>query len=310
MSLFKKILIFLGAAGILWVLSGWNTSSALDLANEMSFDLSGVSDLTVSYDEENIQLFESPGNTFVVKEYMTANKRRYYAKAEQNGQFIHISEGKKPFVKRGFSRRVEIYLPVGYHKNLTLTTTSGSIVSNSEKFVLSHIRIASTSGSVSVQCMNAEELYFSTTSSDLDLGQLTAGQIRLETTSGNMQCLALNGHVSYTSTSGSIEVRSAKGSGDYRTNQSGILKAVYAEVDGNLSFFNKNGDIDFTLPEELAFAFEATTKNGTAVTSFDKNLTQKEHTLKGIVGAMPTVLVKAETRNGNIRVNQGETTQE
>jgi len=54
----------------------------------------------------------------------------------------------------------------------------------------------------------------------------------------------------------------AAGSGSYKANNSGKLNVNYAEVTGDLYFFNKNENIHLTPPDQLSFEFEATTKNG------------------------------------------------
>ena len=112
--------------------------------------------------------------------------------------------------------------------------------------------------------------------------------------------MELNGAVTYTSTSGDIVVKSAVGSGSYRSNNSGNLKVTYTEVTGDLSFFNKNGGIELTLPQDLEFEFEATTKNGSVSTSFQGSISIDGRTTRGTVGNTPTATVKTETNNGNI----------
>ena len=119
-----------------------------------------------------------------------------------------------------------------------------------------------------------------------------------------MTCAELNGAVTYTSTSGDIDVKSAVGSGSYRANNSGNLKVAYTEVTGDLSFFNKNDDIELILPQDLEFEFEATTKNGSVSTSFQESISIDGRTTRGTVGSTPTVTVKTETNNGNIAVTQ------
>ena len=71
-----------------------------------------------------------------------------------------------------------------------------------------------------------------------------------------------------------------------------------------MSFYNKNDDIKLTLPTELEFEFEATTKNGSVSTTFQECISIDGKTTRGTVGNNPTVTVKAETNNGNIEVSQ------
>ncbi len=79
---------------------------------------------------------------------------------------------------------------------------------------------------------------------------------------------------------------------------------LFTEVTGDLSFFNKNDDINLTLPADLEFEFEATTKNGSVSTTFQECISVDGRTLRGTIGNNPMVTVKTETNNGNIEVTQ------
>lgn len=120
--LFRLIAIF-----FLLSLTGCSDAKSPKMTNELHFSLAEISDLTISYDEEPITFFETDGDELVVKEYMTENKTSYYADVNESKDSIHISEGGKPLFKDGFSRYVEVYLPISYTKALTITTTDGNI---------------------------------------------------------------------------------------------------------------------------------------------------------------------------------------
>lgn len=290
-------------AGLI-ALTGCSHSQSPQLANELSFSLDDISEVTISYDEEKITFFESENNELTVKEYMTENKSSYYAKVEQNDDSIKISEGGKPFFKEGFTRYIEVYLPMSYDKNLTATATDGDIDISGMDLLLNDLRIDSTSGMVQLNNAEAQDIYLSSTSGTLDLGHLNAETIRIDTTSGNVTCEMLDGNVTYTTTSGNADILSAIGSGSYKANNSGKLDVVYTQVTGDFSFFNKNDNINVTLPADLEFEFEATTKNGAVSTSFQECIAMDGRTTSGTVGKHPTVSVKVETNNGNIEVKK------
>lgn len=301
-----KKTITLGMALILslFAFAGCSNSKSLQMANELRFSLDGISSLTISYDEEKITFFEGDSDDLVIKEYMTENKSSYYAKVTERNESIQISEGGKPFFKDGFTRYIEVYLPESYHQNLTVTSTNGDIDLSGMSLDLSALRIDNSSGNVILNNAVASDIHLSSTSGTLDLGNIQANQIRLETTSGSVNCTELNGNVTYTSTSGNADIKSAIGFGSYKANNSGSLNIVYTEVNGDLSFFNKNDNITLTLPEGLEFEFQATTKNGSISTTFQQDVTVNGRTTSGVVGDTPTVTVKVETNNGNIEVTQ------
>ncbi|MFA9463077.1 MAG: DUF4097 domain-containing protein [Velocimicrobium sp.] len=288
----------------LLVLGGCSHSKSPQKANELQFSLNEISELTISYDEEKIIFFEGDSDELVIKEYMTVNKSSYYAKVNQLNESIHISEGDKPFFKSGFSRYIEVYLPASYHQNLAITTTDGAIDLSNSDLDVSMLRIDTTSGTMKLNSATASSIHLSSTSGTLKLGNIQAEQIKLETTSGNVTCSELKGHVTYTSTSGNVLIESASGSGSYKANNSGKLNVAYTGVDGDLSFFNKNDAIELTIPTDLEFNFEATTKNGSIATTFQESITINGRMISGAVGDNPTVTIKVETNNGNIHVTQ------
>lgn len=294
---------FAAAIGLL-TFTGCTNNQSAQFVNEISFPLNGISEVTISYDEENIAFYESESDVLTVKEYMTEAKSSYYAKVNQTGSSIRISEGSKPLFKSDFTRYIEVYLPASYHNSLTVTTTNGNIDISGPELSLNALRIDSTSGALRLKAAKAQNIYLSTTSGILDAGYLNADMIKITSTSGSFSCESLDGHVTYTTTSGNADIKSAIGSGDYKNNNSGSLNVVYSEVTGNLSFFNKNESICLTLPDNLEFKFEATTKNGSISTSFQEYLSINGRTTGGTIGEHPTVTVKAETNNGNIEVTQ------
>jgi lia operon protein LiaG len=301
-----KKAITLGMALILslFTFAGCSNSKSSEMANELRFSLDEISSLTISYDEEKITFFESNDDDLLIKEYMTENKSSYYAKVTEDKESIHISEGGKPFFKDGFTRYIEVYLPESYQENLTVTSTNGDIDFSGMNLDLSTLRVDNSSGNVTLDNAAATDIHLSSTSGTLDLGNIEADQIRLETTSGSVICTGLNGNVTYTSTSGNADIKSAIGSGSYKANNSGSLNVVYTKVNGDLSFFNKNDSITLTLPENLEFEFQGTTKNGSISTTFQKDVTVNGRTTSGVVGDNPTVTVKVETKNGDIKVTQ------
>lgn len=300
----KIILLIMISAFAVSLLSACGKERSAELVNELSFSLDGIEDLVISYDEENISFFESENDNLIVREYMSEDKKAYYAKVSENKDHIQISEGGKPSVKSRFTRYVEVYLPMSYSENLEITTTDGDIDLTGMEIDLKLIRVDCTSGNFRLKKAEAENIYFSTTSGKLELGSIAGDQIKIESTSGEVSCERAEGNVVYTSTSGNAEFKSVSGLGIYETANSGKMSVVYDEVSGDLFFFNKNDDIEVVLPAALSFEFEALTKNGSVRTDFQEALSVDGDLTSGSVGSDPTVNIKLETKNGNIEVNR------
>lgn len=299
-----RLAICLIAAANLLALIGCSQGQSPRLANILTFPLDQISDITISYDDEALTFYESEGDELTIREYMTDNRPSYYAKVKQGRSSIQITEGGKPLLKGGFSRYIEVYLPASYRENLTVTTTDGSIDLSGLDLSLGSLRIDSTAGTVRLGQVKAQSIDLSSTSGAFELDSLAAETIQIRTTSGSVACAALRGNVTYTTTSGDADIQSAAGAGCYTASNSGKLKLVYTHVTGDLSLFNKNGEILLTLPAGLEFDFEAATKNGAISTSFQECVSAEGGTVTGTVGAHPTVTVQAETKNGTIEVWQ------
>lgn len=304
MKIKRSFALCLATTLCMLALSACGKAQTPQLANELQFSLSKITSLTISYDEENINFYKSKDNTLIIKEYMTENKRNYYANVSESSDSIKINEGDKPLFEAGFTRYIEVYLPTSYNQNLTVTSTSGNINLLNITLKLGVLRIGNTSGTVTINNALASEVYLSSTSGTIKTGDIQANTIRLETTSGSITCKKLNGTVQYISTSGDLDVESAIGAGSYRVNNSGKLRVAYSEVNGDLSFYNKNDNITLMLPKKLQFSFEAITKNGSVITNFQESLTTNEHTTSGDIGNSPTVTVTVETNDGDIEVMQ------
>lgn len=306
MKIEKKFLPIFATTICLFTFSGCSAPKNTDKANEMRFSLQGITNVTISYDEEPIVFYQAEGNELVVKEYMTENKSGYYARVEQSGDAVHISEGGKPFFKSGFSRNIEVFLPASYSENLKITTTDGNIDLTHTPLQLSELRIDSTKGTVDLDNVIADNVYLSTVSGKYNIGGIEADAIRLDSTRGAITCNHLIGNVTYTSTHGNAEIKSAAGQGSYTTSGSGSLSVNYIEVTGDLYLYNKNGNIDLAVPNDLSFYFSAESKNGSVITTFPQYLAIDEHTASGSIGESPTVWVKTETNNGSIEVKQNQ----
>lgn len=300
----KSILLSIMLIITMFSLSACGKESSVKLVNEMVFSLEDISDLTISYDNENVSFFVNENENLVIKEYMSKDKKGYHAKVSQKKNSIQISEGGKPFFKSGFERYVEVYLPASYSSNLKITTTDGNIDMSDMELNMESIRVDTTCGTLKIDKAVAEEIYFSSTSGKLELGEITGDQIRIETTQGNVTCEKIDGKVTYTSTSGDAEFLSASGSGIYKANNSGTLSVIYDEVTGDLTFFNKNDNVQIRLPKDLEFEFEATTKNGKIDTNFQGDISVNGDSTCGTVGSNPIVKIKVETKNGNIEVSR------
>lgn len=303
----KKITMMI--AIVLFVFSLSACGSKGTNPHTLTYEIDNIHDVVLSYDEEDITFFESPDDTLIIKEYMTEADSKYYAKVDIDQGYIHVSEGGKPLFG-SFSRHIEVYFPKTYTGSLTVTSTNGNVDFSEVDIEVTSLRIDCSSGKVRIRNAYADTINLSSTSGTLDIGHLEGKEVYISTTSGKVVCDEISGNVTYVSTSGDIEIESAVGAGSYKAENSGILDITYTDVAGDLYLYNKNGDVEVTLPEDLSFRFEAVTKNGSVSTPFESVLSMKDDTVMGTVGGNPSITVKTETRNGNIKVEMREDSNE
>ena len=300
----KEKLFCIGMLSIVSLFTGCSSNSSCKMVNQMIFDLNSVTEITIAYDEENISFYEGSNNELRIEEYMTADKKSYYAEVSEKKNSIHISEGSKPFFSGDFERYVKVYLPSEYNASLNVSTTNGEINFSDIFIQLESLYAESTSGKVIINEVNTSDIRLITTNGKIDCGNVASDKITVRSTNGNVHIQALEGKVSYTSTGGSLTVESARGGGSYKAENSGKLKVCYEELSDDLYMFNKNDSINLTLPENLSFEFKATTKNGSVSVPFNDEVSKKDRTTKGTIGSDPTVKMELESRNGNIKVEQ------
>lgn len=288
----------------IFILTGCRNQKEKNTVNEITMSLKDVKKLTISYDDENLDFFESPNNNLIIKEYISQNNKKYFANIQKDKESIKISEGGKPVFKDGFTRRVEVYLPITYSKNLNITITNGNIDISNINLSLDSIYIDCTSGNVDINEIVATNIYLSSTSGEFEIENIVGGNIIIDTTQANINCKKIEGNVSYTTTNGNAQFMCAIGGGNYKVNNSGKLYISYDEVTGDIDCYNKNDNIEILLPASLNFEFEAIAKNGCINTNFQNYLSINENLTTAKIGDNANVVIKAETKNGNIDVKR------
>lgn len=290
MNFLKKIFIPILSLFSLTINSGCTDISIPKLENELTFELNDITEISINYDDEDITFYESPNNDLIIKEYMSKNKKKYYAKVSNNNNKIHISEGTKPIFKGDFYRYIEVYLPHSYKKTLAVSTTNGKIDFSNIDINLNKFAANTTSGSVNIKNISSSIAILTTTSGEFNAENIVADNVKIETTSGNFDCKRLEGNVNYVTTSGSVNITSAYGYGQYKANNSGDINITYIDITDNLYLYNKNDDINLTIPSNLKYNIQCKSKNGNVSTPTNSS----ESSIK----------ITAESVNGNINIKQ------
>ena len=311
----------------------------LELANTQEIGLENIIDVKVLYSSEKVSLFMGTTDTLIIKEYMSENKNKYFAKITNFGNTITIENGRWPFRPFStFNRRLEVYLPASYDNTINIKTSSGDI--ETSDLFCSKITIKSSSGDVSVKSITAEtmeiksssgnitigsangEISIESSSGRIDSGKVT-GSLLSKTSSGDIHCENIqgtanlhthSGDIVFSSTSGNISAEAS--SGDIKADMgagsinakttSGKIHCTAAESSGDISLNTTSGSVRLYLPVNFKFHFSSRTSSGRLTTPFSDRLSNPvtdKNLTQGAIGSNNSENIPTVT----IRTGSGST---
>lgn len=255
--------------------------NSVELVNTQEIAMDEIQKISICYISESIKLYETEGDTLILKEYFNEDDPELFAKIEKEGDAILIRNGIRPVLFSFLRGYVELFIPKGYYGVLHAKTVSGKIKAE-DRLVLSELTISNTSGRI-------------------ELKDITAGNAVLSTVSGAIEVGDMKAVADVHSTSGAIRVASAAGSGCYHT-VSGAIEVAYHAVTGDIQAGTTSGRIRLLLPWDLSFTIGASSVSGAIQTEFPGSLSGGRRTLTGRVGAAPEAHVDLKTVSGKIEV--------
>jgi DUF4097 and DUF4098 domain-containing protein YvlB len=299
------------------------------LVNTQQLDLKNVSSVKITYASDSVRLFRGDSDLLVIKEYMSNDKSDYYARVsyatEANAEKeLVIENGRRPI--GSFQSRVEVYIPASFSRTVAVKTASGSIRSDDAlNFSVINLESASgsitandiksdtavvktTSGSIKVQGITANDIQFSSSSGSIRCG-VASGNTAIHTTSGSVDFERVNGDVIADSISGRIDLQMVSGALKVKTASGGIHCAV-AESAGNIALSAASGGVTLDVPQSQGFLFSAKMTSGRLSTPFSDRLyspVSDRHSALGIinpdgVAESELIVIDITTSSGSIRV--------
>lgn len=304
------------------------------LVLEYEKEAAGISGLNLLYDKNSLDIIflESDSENLVIREYAwrELKERERTEVREKNGVLTLESRrrgGASGFISFSWNNNggyVEVYLPKNWGGNLKAQTLSGDIVGEMDlKLEESAIFAAgSTSGEIELPFLKAGEVQISTTSGDISVdlvkgkgafsstsGEITlfteTGDCDISTVSGDIQVESLNGNFRLSTNSGDIRIGGVIGSGKASTT-SGEIGLQFAELTGDLTISSTSGNVDLAWPVDTAVRFEAGTTSGEINTFFDGSLSfnKKGNQASGSYGAGTSHMVEISTTSGDVDVRK------
>lgn len=257
--------------------------NTVELMNTQELAIGEAQMVSINYISEAITIYESEGDTLVLKEYFNDSDPDLFADITIENGSIVIRHGDRPVLFNTLRGYIEVYLPKRYYGGLNVKSVSGKIVAD-RKLVLSEIAVSNTSGRI-------------------ELGDVTAGTAVISSVSGGIYIDSLRAIANVRSTSGSIRIEGVSGSGEYK-NVSGSIDLTYQAVTGDITASSTSGRIHLGIPHDLSFHIKAQSVSGRIDAPVSSFATPGKHTVAGTVGNAPQAMLDLKTVSGRIEVAQ------
>lgn len=223
-----------------------------NLVFEKEIPLDGIDNILVQYDMNNndIYLREGDADVLTIREYnelelkedeistVTVTDGRIEVRGKRrNGIEFQIRLGRSGF--RSVIGYTEIILPASYKGQLSLMTASGDIKREAALVLEKDFEASTSSGDIMLTDVTAENISLKCSSGDIDADQLI-GVTDIESTSGEITVRNFVGGTKLKSSSGDIESESITGNARLVTTSGEI---TVQHVDGDVSAESSSGDI-------------------------------------------------------------------
>lgn len=258
--------ITVGLCGILaYAISGANVFRGHEYRNynnvhlvlEEEIPLAGIDCISVfnGMNSNDIYLFENREDTVIVKEYSSCEPdENELPLIKTEGNALEIQGTERIYSGFGFwgfpygyeRHYTEIWLPASYHGEIVLETVSGEIVSDLDMDLNKDFTAVSTSGDIKLPSLTADNVSVTTSSGSLITGNIitnadgSSGEIRIKTTSGDVNLEELIGNSDIGSISGELTVEMILGNAQLGTT-SGDMNV--REIQGETSAESSSGNI-------------------------------------------------------------------
>ena len=250
----------------------------MTLVNQQQMEIGGVLNINVSCKDTNIVLFKRDTSSIRIKEYKSIGRSIGTFNIGKSGDTINITEGKHPLFFGAVRYTTEIYLPETFIGNITLKIGMGNVQLN-DNFTFESLIVECSDGHISVN-------------------NVTAQKIKLQTSSGKVQCDLINGDVEIYTKDGGILINQLNGN-ILASAKSGKIRCTVTKPMEKIILTAGDGSITLNIPKDLYFRFYARTSSRIKV-PFRDSLSRpvsKSNTYQGIIGE------KNESKNEPTDIN-------
>ncbi|QDK70559.1 DUF4097 family beta strand repeat-containing protein [Lactococcus protaetiae] len=306
--------------------SNYNTDSysSLPLVNEQVFSPADFDQISLIYQQDNVDILPSEDGQLHLLEFMNTWKSDYFAQIQSTKNQLHIQYGKRPklFGKLlPFRSKIVFLIPTDYQKNLNLQLASGNLMINQVKletlnidcrsgnFKAENLKVRTlktilNSGNGNFEQIESEKIMIEAKSGNLNLNKIDAYQADVMAISGNMRLniadiYTLRANVK----SGNLKVQSLQTNTAELAAKSGNV-TVESELFTQLKVTAASGNAKVVVSDEAIFNFDLRSGHGNTRLSLPNiNYTVKTQSHKaGYSNSESERLLYIETNSGNATV--------
>ncbi|MGL6200314.1 MAG: DUF4097 family beta strand repeat-containing protein [Lachnospiraceae bacterium] len=212
------------------------------LINTETVSLEDISAIDIDNSSYDIIFKRGESEEIVIKEY-GKSKDKTFVTAEKSGKTLNIKSnkniGRTWFVIVSTYRYYEVYLPESYNGSMDVETSSGDIYAETN-LTFSDFKVDSTSGYVELLKLSAANIDIQTSSGDVEADYLD-GDSKISCTSGYVEVGDIAGNAKIETSSGDIDAGQVKGTVEI-SSQSGYVDV--AESGGDTKIETNSGDVN------------------------------------------------------------------
>lgn len=237
----------------------YESTGSLQLVMEEEVPLSGIDHISAQYDmnSNDIYISEGEGDVLTVREYSeldlkgddlstvkAAGGKIEIRGKRRNGKNLRVRIGM--FGIRSAYGYTEIVLPASYRGQLSLSTASGDIRTEMDIALEKEFAAQTISGDVEIPNITAENISLKCSSGDIQIQSLnaggsgSAGKIAIETISGDVDVEELTGEMDIGSTSGELAVKQLTGAAKISSSSGSVESDL---ISGSAQLGTTSGDI-------------------------------------------------------------------
>ena len=228
-----------------------NNSNILKDASEFTDDKSctitdSTSEINISTVSSELVIAPADGDKITAMFYLKGVEGAASLNVEESDSKINISVKYKNNLNFDMLRssKLMVYIPMNYNKSIKISTVSGDGDIDLSSLNLNDISINTTSGDFEIKKLSSLTADLSSVSGDMSINEsFTGNELRMKSTSGNLDVDTPSGRTEMTSVSGTINFSS------------------YSNIKGSLEAKTTSGEIELSMGD-MPFNLEGTTTSG------------------------------------------------